>query len=156
MICGIVSFIRKKTQCFILPWLFKDHSDISHHIMSHHVTPCHAKQCHVMSCHVTTHQDISHHIMANTISIKLFVLRWVQHYLTLDTSRMHSMTSSLVDYCDVLFSNMNVSVLVRIQKGQISDTRIILGLDRHSHVSDMLSELKWLTSNKDRTSILLF
>ncbi len=50
----------------------------------------------------------------------------------------------LFDYYDVVFGNINVSHLNHIQKLQNRGAQITLGLDRHSHVSDMLSELKWL------------
>ncbi len=68
----------------------------------------------------------------------------------------NSMILPFVDYCDVVFGNLNVSHLDHIQKVQNCGARIILGLDRHRHVSHILSELKRLTSRKDRTCILLF
>ncbi len=62
----------------------------------------------------------------------------------------NSMILSVFDYCDSILGNLNVSYLDCIQKVQNCGAQITQGLDRHSHVSDILCELKWFNIIKQR------
>ncbi len=79
--------------------------------------------------------------MANTISQRLDVFKKVRRHLTGETSKMlnNRLPLPLFDYCDIGIAKSN-----RLQKLQNRGARIILNVNRRSHVVDMLRNHMWL------------
>ena len=59
-------------------------------------------------------------------------------------SVVHSVVSSLLDYCNCLFLNLSKENLFKLQKVQNSAARLILGRRRRESARDALRTLHWL------------
>lgn len=97
--------------------------------------------------------SMKHHI-SKTASACFFHLRRLRQIRGRVTDEvMMQLLSSLVlsrlDYCNVVLAGLPASTLQPLQKVQNAAARLILGLDRRSHITPALKKLHWLPV-KDR------
>ena len=97
--------------------------------------------------------SMKHHI-SKTASACFFHLRRLRQIRGRVTDEvMMQLLSSLVlsrlDYCNVVLAGLPASTLQPLQKAQNAAARLMLGLDRRSHITPALKKLHWLPV-KDR------
>jgi len=58
-----------------------------------------------------------------------------------------SLVLSRIDYCNVILAGLPASTIAPLQRVQNAAARLVLRLDRRSHITPSLRELHWLPVN---------
>ena len=91
-----------------------------------------------MSTHVTK--------ICNATFYHLHNIRRIKKYLSRDSllTLIHAFITSRLDYCNGLLYGLPNSQIVKLQRVQNAAARLVLSLNKYSHISPALYQLHWL------------
>ena len=57
---------------------------------------------------------------------------------------MHTLIFPILDYCDIVYADINESLATKLQHVQNACARFVFNLKPRDHISESLEKLKWL------------